>query len=184
VDEVHIYSIACQALKQGKVIAYPTEAVWGLGADPFNEDAVREILSLKQRALEKGLILVAGSLEQLGTLKTTLNPHQQSQLLADRARPTTWLIEHHNLIPTWITGGHRNVAIRISQHPTVQALCQHIGGMIVSTSANPAGLPPAKNITEAKAYFGSRLTHYVAGEIGQSDAPSAIINLATGEQLR
>lgn len=175
---------AVVALSRGEVIAYPTEAVWGLGCDPFSFDAVAQILAVKQRPVEKGLILVASSLLQLGSLLESLEPLQIARLEQKTVRPTTWLIPHFNKIPAWITGGHDTVAIRLSKHPIVVNLCDAFGGMLVSTSANPAGLKPAATETEARAYFSGKVSHYVQGEIGESEQPSDIIDLVSGKQFR
>lgn len=171
-------------LSLGEVIAYPTEAVWGLGCDPFNEQAVLKILSVKKRPIEKGLILVASHIDQLNGLLDHLSEEQQQLLLADQGCPATWLIPHRGKIPQWISGEHSTVAVRISTHPTVVELCDSFGGMLVSTSANPAGLEPAVTEAEARAYFGSTISHYVAGETGSSEQPSAIIDLQSGKRLR
>jgi L-threonylcarbamoyladenylate synthase len=72
---------AAQILQQGKVLAYPTEAVWGLGCDPFNEQAFLEILRLKQRPIEKGVILLAGQLSQVEHLLTEIDPFIREQII-------------------------------------------------------------------------------------------------------
>ena len=178
------FATAIRALKAGHVIAYPTEAVWGLGCDPLNADAVASILAIKKRPQKKGLILVASELAQLGDLQALLQPEQLARITQPSDRPTTWLIPHAGLLPEWIVGEHSTVAIRISTHPIVISLCDRFGGMLVSTSANPAGLPPAENEDQARHYFGAKISAYVSGATGESEQPSAIIDLQTGRQLR
>lgn len=175
---------AVAAMSRGEVIAYPTEAVWGLGCDPFSFDAVSQILAVKQRPVEKGLILVASSLMQLGSVLESLEPSQIARLEQDTIRPTTWLVPHFHKIPAWITGEHDTVAVRLSKHPIVVSLCDAFGGMLVSTSANPAGLKPAASETEAREYFSGKVSHYVQGETGESEQPSDIIDLVSGKQFR
>ena len=168
----------------GGVIAYPTEAVWGLGCHPFCESAVAEILALKQRPWQKGLIIVAGSLEQVSFLTHDLTPLQQDILEDSWPGHITWLIEHKNRLPWFITGEHRTVAVRVSAHPVVRGLCQAFGGPIVSTSANPAGFLPAKTGMHARKYFFNTGVEFCAGAIGANLQPSMIKNLYTGETLR
>ncbi len=182
---------ALKALYHGDVIAYPTEAVWGLGCDPFNAEAVDRLLALKKRPLHKGLILVASQAAQLGPLLDGISDTQQ-QLIGSAtlsaqpssARATTWLIPHHGAIPHWISGGRDTVAVRISTHPVVWALCEAYGGMIVSTSANPSALQPALTQLKARCYFGDGVQAYVAGRLGANSAPSIIKDLVTGDVLR
>jgi len=180
---------AAQLLKQGQVLAYPTEAVWGLGCDPFNQHAFQEILELKQRPIEKGVILLAGQLEHVEHLLQTLTPEIRKQVIAswsDREpteRATTWLLPADQHIPTWIKGQHPLVAVRVTTHPLCVDLCDAFGGFICSITATPAGLNPAHNLQAAQSYFGSSL-HYLEGDLGLSQEPSRILNALTGEIIR
>lgn len=188
---------AVASLYRGQIIAYPTEAVWGLGCDPFNVSAVNRLLAIKNRPIEKGLILVAANLQQIAPLLYPLNEKQRAQLMESvevstddknlgfqNQRATTWLIPSQGLVPQWITGDHDTVAIRISRHPVVNALCLAFGGMIVSTSANPRSLRPAVNQLAARRYFGKRIDTYVTGTVGSATQPSIIRDLTTGRVLR
>jgi L-threonylcarbamoyladenylate synthase len=129
-------------LRHGGVIAYPTEAVWGVGCDPFSEATVLRLLAIKQRPVDKGVILAAGALEQFeGLLDWSLLPTDRSEAVyATWPGPHTWIVPATGRVPHWITGAHDGVAVRVSAHPTVVALCAAFGGPIVSTSANIGGV--------------------------------------------
>lgn len=180
---------AAQCLTQGKVLAYPTEAVWGLGCDPFNEQAFLEILCLKQRPIEKGVILLAGQISQVEHLLEKVDAQIRKQIISswtDRSntdRATTWLLPADEHIPTWIKGNHPQVAVRVSNHPLCTALCNAFNGFIVSTSANPAGLAPARSLQNASQYFGSEV-NYLNGDLGHNEQPSQIIDAITGKVIR
>lgn len=180
---------AAKCLEQGKVLAYPTEAVWGLGCDPFNESAFLEILRLKQRPIEKGVILLAGQLSQIEHLLQNLDPEIRTQVIeswthqlnSDRA--TTWLLPADESIPHWIKGNHPKVAVRVTNHPLCIALCNAFNGFIVSTSANLAGQAAARSIQDVNQYFGAEL-NYLNGDLGLSQEPSRIIDAVTGAVIR
>ncbi|OTG88577.1 L-threonylcarbamoyladenylate synthase [Acinetobacter sp. ANC 3813] len=180
---------AADCLKKGQVLAYPTEAVWGLGCDPFNEQAFHEILRLKQRPIEKGVILLAAHVSQVEHLLTGLSEEMREQVIAswsDRApneRATTWLLPAGDDIPRWIKGNHPKVAVRVTTHSLCVALCHAFNGFIVSTSANPAGLEPARSLQEASQYFAAEL-NYLNGDLGLSQEPSKIIDAETGKIIR
>ena len=180
---------AASCLKKGQVLAYPTEAVWGLGCDPYNEQAFHEILRLKQRPIEKGVILLAAHVAQVEHLLTELRTEMRAKVIASwtnrkpNERATTWLLPAGDHIPTWIKGNHPKVAVRVTTHPLCVALCQAFNGFIVSTSANPAGLEPARSLQEANQYFANQLD-YLNGDLGLSREPSQIINAETGEIIR
>jgi len=178
-------SAACKLLKQGKLIAYPTEAVWGFGCDPYNEKAVIGILAIKQRPVEKGLILVAANMNQISELLHDL-PEEQKQLLEDSwPGPTTWLIpDPGDLFPAWVKGSHESIAIRVSAHPIVQELCKQYGGPIVSTSANTAGKEEIRSRLSLEEQFADRIDYIIECELGDRSQPSQIRDLATGAVLR
>jgi L-threonylcarbamoyladenylate synthase len=175
---------AAETLIRGGVIAYPTESVWGLGCDPFDEAAVMRLLELKQRPVGKGLILVAGSETQLGSLLSGLDEEASARLAATWPGPTTWLLPHHNLVPAWIHGDHDTVAVRVSAHPVVRELCNAFGGLLVSSSANRAGAAAARHRFQVKRYFAEQLDYIVPGAVGANARPSQILDLASGQTLR
>ena len=184
----HVLAIpeAAAALKSGGVIAYPTEAVWGLGCDPCDEATVIRLLAIKQRPVDKGLILIAGALEQLdGLLDWDLLPTDRREAVyASWPGPHTWVVPATARVPTWITGLHRGVAVRVSSHPVVIALCAAFGGPLVSTSANLSSQPPAFSRDQLDPILLAQLDGIVAGDTGGLAAPTAIHDAGTGARLR
>ena len=176
---------ARRTIFSGGVIAYPTEAVWGLGCDLWDQEAVERILELKQRPVEKGVILVASSVDQIRFLLEPL-----SQALQDEAErywpgPVTCLLpDVERQIPEWVRGKHTSIAVRVSEHPVVGALCKAAGMPLVSTSCNPAGRQPARHIWQVRRYFGDQLDWIVPGSLGGNRKPSRIIDIVSGQQLR
>ena len=177
-------SRAVRALHDGGVIAYPTEAVWGLGCDPFNEVAALRLLALKQRDWRKGMILVAADIAQLAPFLHGLDKQHLQTLLASWPGPNTWLIPNNGAAPSWITGGRETLAVRVSGHPIVAALCDAFAGPVVSTSANPAGKPPARSALAVRRYFHTQLDDILPGGVGAQGKPTAIRCLLTGETVR
>lgn len=176
---------AVRALEMGGVIAYPTEAVWGLGCDPYNAAAVRRLLALKRRPEHKGLILVASDIKQVEPLLCDLTDAQRETLTQSWPGPNTWLLpDPKGLIPAWVKGKHSGVAVRVSAHPLVQALCDRYGGPLVSTSANVSAAPPAKDRLKVITYFGHRLDYIVDGALGGLSKPTTIRDLLSETVVR
>ena len=127
-------SQAVAALRQQQVIAYPTEAVFGLGCDPLAEAAVMKLLAIKQRPVEKGLILVAANFEQLKDYidLDKLSAERLSEIEATWPGPYTWVMPSKPTVPKWLTGQFDSIAVRVSAHPSVQALCVEFNGPITS----------------------------------------------------
>jgi len=177
-------SQAVQRLRAGQVIAYPTEAVYGLGCDPVNEDAVRSILGLKSRPEAAGLILIADRFERFEPFVGPLGPGLLDRALATWPGPVTWLFPRGDGVPDWLAGSHDTIALRVSAHPVCRELCAAFGGAIVSTSANPSGAEPARTAACVDAYFGNRIGGVVEGSLGARELCSEIRDLASGRVLR
>ena len=173
---------AFDIIREGGVVAAPTEAVYGLSCDPWNEAAVKKLLELKQRNVAQGLILVAGGLYQFTSLVEHLPRDQQQKLLTSWPGPVTWLVPANEHVPEWIRGEHKSVALRVTAHAVMAELCRVAGKPLVSTSANPHGEPPARDPRTIERYFPG--LPVVAGELGGADSPSEIRDLETGKILR
>ena len=172
-----------RVIHSGGVIAYPTEAVWGLGCHPLDAEAVQRLLWLKRRPMEKGLILVAAEIQQFDFLLWDLPQAQFAKLQLSWPGPNTWLVPHQGRLPHWITGNHATVALRVSAHPLVRQLCSACGPL-VSTSANPAGRPAARTRLRVEQYFHGQLDAIVGGSLGPQRNPSIIRDLQTDTVIR
>ena len=172
-----------RVVRQGGVISYPTEAVWGLGCDPWDELAVGRLLALKDRPVHKGLILVADSIQQFDFLLADLPERWIDRLASTWPGPNTWLVPHQERLPVWITGQHDSVALRVSDHPLVRDLCA-LTGPLVSTSANPGGRPAARSRLRVEQYFHGQLDAVLGGAPGGRRNPSLIRDLRTGDVIR
>jgi len=175
---------AVELMHAGQVIAYPTEAVYGLGCDPRNETAVRKLLALKGRHESAGLVLIASEFAQLRSWVADV-----SQALLDRAMqtwpgPVTWLFPRAEGVPDFVAGRHATVAVRITAHVPSRQLCTAFGSALISTSANPTTDPPARSVAEVRKYFGAGLAGILDGELGDGRKPSEIRDLASGSIIR
>lgn len=175
---------AVRVLRQGGLVACPTEAVWGLSCDPGNEQAVRRLLALKQRPEEKGLILIAASLEQLRPWLAPLTPQLEQTVTASWPGPSTWLLPAAPGTPPWLRGSHDTLAVRVTDHPLCRRLCQGLDGPVVSTSANPAGQPPARSEQEVLDYFSGVIDAVISGETGGLAQPTPIRDARNGAIVR
>lgn len=179
---MHLHQAAL-ILHQGGVIAYPTEAVYGLGCDPLNQAAVMRLLEIKSRPVRKGLILLGADLDQLAPF-VELTAEQRQRLRQHWPLATTYLVRASALTPAWIRGDHDKVAVRVSQHPVATELCRRAGGPLVSTSANHAGAPACRNVFQVTRQLGADLNFIVTGQCDRAARPSTIIDLESRAVLR
>jgi L-threonylcarbamoyladenylate synthase len=176
---------AIRALNNKEVIAYPTEAVFGVGCDPDSETAVMRLLALKQRPVEKGLILIAANFEQLKSYiaDNLLTDVQREAVFSCWPGPVTFVFPARASTPRWLTGRFDTLAVRVTDHPLVVELCQAYGKPLVSTSANLTGQEPCRTVDEVLAQFGDAFP-VVNGETGGRLNPSEIRDALTGELFR
>lgn len=175
---------AVEMLQHGKIIAYPTEGVYGLGCDPLNKPAVEKILTLKKRSLAKGFILIAHTVEHLKPYIGTLTSAQWDVLLHHWPGPYTFIVPKSSQVPSWITGEFDNVAVRVTAHPIASELCRRFGAPIVSSSANQENHPPLTDNLAVYEAFGDAIDYILPGRVGPQKKPTTVIDLLTGKILR
>ena len=177
---------AAALLRAGGVIAYPTEGVWGIGCDPRDEAAVRRLLAIKQREVAKGLILVAADERQLAgyIAMQALDASGRDAVRASWPGPHTWIVPASPDAPCWITGAHEGIAVRVSAHPQVVALCNAFDGAIVSTSANFASEPAARTRADLDPRIVAGVDAVLAGETGGLAHATTIRDARSGARLR
>jgi len=173
---------AADVLFRGGVIAYPTEGVFGLGCLPDDIGAVARLLAIKRRDARKGLILIAGSAGQLDGWIAL--PAGERLPAPNPEYPTTWIVPPGPLVHPLLQGQHPGLAVRITTNPVAARLCNRVDSPLVSTSANLAGKPTARNRFILRRQFGRRVDYIVPGDCGPASGASEIRDFASGAILR
>lgn len=172
---------AVELLNRHDVVICPTEAVFGFSCDPESMMAIDRLIDLKQRPRDKGLILVASMSSQLdGWLSTEVDLSKAEESWPG---PVTWIMPAHasRLNHPVVKGD--TIAVRVTDHPEMRALCDAFDGCLISTSANPSEQPATKSIEQLSEYFGDQCQR-LAGELGGLDRPTRIIDGRSGKILR
>jgi L-threonylcarbamoyladenylate synthase len=177
-------SEAVERLRTGHVVAYPTEAVYGLGCDPHSESAIRHLLSLNERPESAGFVLVASHYSQLQPWVAETPEDLLEKAMQSWPGPKTWLFPRAPGVSDLVAGSHDTIAVRITAHKPSIKLCNAFGAALISTSANPRALEPARSAAEVADYFGAELGGILAGPLGHSKRPSEIRDLISGRIIR
>ena len=177
---------ALNALQAGEVIAYPTEGVFGVGCDPDNNLAIEKLLEIKQRPKEKGLILIAASYNQLLPYidETKLTSEQLDTVKRTWPGPVTWIMPSSDKVSDFVSGQFDSIAVRVTDHPLVQKMCNAFGKPLTSTSANLTGEPPCVTTEEVYLQLGDKLVAVLEGQIGGREKPTEIRDAKTSQVLR
>ena len=176
--------IARHHLKQGGIIAYPTEAVYGLGCDPLNEKAIDNLAALKHRSLDKGFILIAADFHQIEAYVDISSDTVRNRVLSSWPGPTTWVLPCKPWVPDWLKGKGNTIAVRVTQHSIVAALSRIFGAPIISTSANKSGYKPAGTALEVRKYFQHKDLLIVHGPTGNQSSVTPIFDALSGFRIR
>ena len=169
--------VAAEQIRQGEVIAYPTESVFGLGCDIYNATAVEKLLAAKQRPTNKGFIIIASDFSQVEELLESLEPRALARITASWPGAITWVFPCKADVPYHLRGEHNSIAIRITAHPVARALCQTLGQAIISTSANLSGQLPATDAKTIRLQFAGRIACLLDGALGGLAKPTPIFNM-------
>jgi L-threonylcarbamoyladenylate synthase len=175
------FSRISETIARGGVIAFRTDTFYGLGADPFNRDAVARIKNLKGREDHKPILIVISERDQLERFIVDRNP--AFDLLAERLWPgaLTLIGKAAPNLPAEITGGTKTVGVRMPDDEKVRALVRECGGVLTATSANPSNQAPAKTAAEAQDYFGDRIDLILDGGSARTDLPSTVVDVSGAE---
>ncbi len=173
---------AAHVIRNGGIIAYPTDTIYGLGCNPYDALAIDELNKLKQRPLNKQFILLAGDIRQISPL-VRISEKQQTRI-TQTIEPTSWIVDASPQAPAWLTDRQNTLTIRISKNAIVKNLCATLGHAIISTSANPSGKKPAKNSLDLHRYFHRHVHKILASQQKLTASPSKIIRLCDNYVIR
>ncbi|TPG11418.1 tRNA threonylcarbamoyladenosine biosynthesis protein RimN [Rhodanobacter glycinis] len=177
---------AAALMHAGGVLAYPTEAVFGLGCDPHDHAAFERLFALKQRPPAQGVLLIAAEFAQVERYIELADVPGEvlQQVRASWPGPYTWIFPRSAEVPAWIAGAHAGIALRVTAHEPAAALCRAFGGALVSTSANPHGQPPAREAQIVADYFGDALDGLLDAPLGGQSHPTVIRDALSGAIIR
>ena len=175
---------AARILRQKGIIAYPTEAVFGLGCLPEHTSAIERLLALKHRPEDKGLILIASDFSQLQPYLLPLQPEIYQRLAASWPGPSTWVLPAVSGASSLLTGKYDSLAVRVTAHPLVRMLCRQARSAIISTSANISGHAMSYSAFQVRKQFGDRLDYILNGPLGDRSKPTEIRDALSGRLIR
>ena len=170
--------VAC--LKAGGVVVFPTDTLYGVGADVFNVPALRRVFDLKGRPLGLALPVLVSDWEQVGSVAQDIP--EIGRRLADRfwPGPLTLVLSRSSRLPDLVTGGRDTVAVRMPDHPIPLALAREFGGPIIGTSANPSGEADLLTLEEVEAQLGSVVDYIIRCGPAPAGVPSTVVDVTTG----
>ena len=174
---------AARLLRQGGLIAFPTETYYGLGVDPFNVGALQRLFAVKQRQSDKAVLVLVAEQAQVNQLAAEVPAVLHRLMTAFWPGPLTLIFPGQPGLSPLLTGGTGTVGIRQSPHPLASRLLRYYGGPITATSANRSGAPPASTAAEVLESFGDKLDLILDGGPTPGGAGSTLVACDRKQQL-
>jgi L-threonylcarbamoyladenylate synthase len=156
-------AVAGELLRAGRLVALPTETVYGLGADATSPDAVRRIFAAKQRPADNPLIVHLASADQLARVAADVTPLARRLAATWWPGPLTIVLDALPSLPRVTTGGLATVAVRVPDHPVATALLEVAGVPVAAPSANRSGRPSPTTAAHVLADLGGVIDAVVDG---------------------
>ncbi len=169
-----------EVLRQGGVIAFPTDTVFGMGCGAFIDSAVERIYQIKNRSRDKALPLLLGDVAQVHEVADFVPPFAWRLITAFSPGGLTLVLYRSKIVRDTITGGTDTVAVRIPDHPVPVALIRGCGMPIIGTSANLSGQPVAFDASQVREQLGDKLDLVIEGGPLPNGQESTVVD-ATGE---
>lgn len=179
--EMSLLKKAKAILENGGVISYPTDTVYGLGANAFDEKALKKIFSLKERDLSKPLILVVSKNFNLEEIVTPIPQNAKKLIKVFWPGPLTLILEAKEKFPSILISKTGKIGIRVPDNPVALALLSLCKFPITSTSANPSGMAEATTVQQVINYFPDKLDLIIDSGKSRQILPSTIVDFIENE---
>ena len=176
-NPVRDFEAAIETLRRGDVIVFPTETLYGLGADALNSEAVEKVFKLKGRDSQNPIPVLVADPEMLRNLVSEIPP--LAQKLMDRfwPGPLTLVLPAREDLPKPLLNASAGIAVRISSQPIATQLLKELGRPMTATSANPSGKEPARTLQETKRYFSGKVNFFLDGGRLSSKSGSTVVEV-------
>lgn len=170
---------AAYVIRTGGVMAFRTDTFYGLGADPFDADAVRKIRALKGREDDKPILVLISDDTQLDQFIIEPNTAFQKAVRLYWPGPLTLVTRARADLPKELTAGTETIGLRLPADERVRKLVRACGGALTATSANASGQPPACSAEEVQSYFPEGLDMIIDGGYAISPEPSTVVDVTS-----
>lgn len=173
--------IASEFIKQGKIVVFPTETVYGIGTNGLDEKAVRKLYEVKKRPLNKPISLLVSNMEMVKSIAKDITELEYKIMEKFFPGPLTIILKKKDIVPDIVTAGQDTVGIRMPSGEIAKKLVELSGVPIATPSANISGQPSGINLTEIKEHFKENVDFYIDGGNSELGISSTIVQVIDGK---
>lgn len=175
--------IPAEKIKAGEIVVFPTETVYAIGTNGFDEKAIRKIYEVKNRPFNKPISLLVSDLEMVKKLAKNITEEEEKLMKAFFPGPFTIVLEKSDLVPDILTSNGNTVGIRMPDDDTALNIIKLAGVPIAAPSANITGKKSGTNITDIFSDFGENVDFYVDGGESKLGIGSTIVKMVDGKPI-
>jgi L-threonylcarbamoyladenylate synthase len=173
---------AVAALAGGRLVVFPTESFYGLGADARSANAVAQLVTVRGREAGKPILVLVRDLEMAAAVGAEVSPAVRRLAARFWPGPLTLVLPVRPGLPEPLTAGTGTLGVRVPAHPAARALVAGLGAPVTAPSANPPGAAPPRTLAAARAYFGDAIAAYVDG--GPLPGDASTVAALDGDRVR
>ena len=172
---------AAELIKQGKIVVFPTETVYGIGANGLNSEAIKKLYEVKQRPLNKPITLLVSNMEMVELVAKDITEMEYKIMEKFFPGPLTIILKKKDVVPDIVTSGQDTVGVRMPRGEVAKKLVEIAGVPIAAPSANITGEPSGTNLQEIKKQFNGNVDYFIDGGNSELGLASTIVKVVDGK---
>lgn len=172
---------ASEFIKQGKIVVFPTETVYGIGTNGLDEKAVRKLYEVKKRPPNKPISLLVSNMEMVKSIAKDITEIEYKIMEKFFPGPLTIILKKKDIVPDIVTAGQETVGVRMPSGEIARKLVELSGVPIATPSANISGQPSGTNLSEIKEQFKKNVDFYIDGGNSELGISSTIVQVIDGK---
>lgn len=172
---------AGKLIKQGKIVVFPTETVYGIGTNGLDENAVKKLYEVKQRPLNKPISLLVSNMEMVNSIAKDITEVEYKIMEKFFPGPLTIILKKKEIVPNILTAGQDTVGIRMPRGEIARKLVEYADVPIATPSANISGEPSGTNLQEIKKHFEGKVDYFIDGGNSELGLASTIVQVVDGK---
>ena len=167
-------------IKNGGIVVFPTETVYGIGVNGLNEKALKKLYEVKQRPLNKPISLLVNSIEMINQLTKNITKLEYALMKEFFPGPLTIILQKKDIVPDILTANSDTVGIRMPSNKVTLKLIEYAGVPIATPSANLSGKPTGTNFKDVIKDFYGKADYFIDGKISKTGTASTIVKVTNG----
>lgn len=172
---------AAELIKQGKIVVFPTETVYGIGTNGLDENAVKKLYEVKQRPLSKPISLLVSNMEMVNLIAKDITEVEYKIMEKFFPGPLTIILKKKEIVPDILTAGQDTVGVRMPRGEVARKLVEYANVPIAAPSANISGEPSGTNLQEIKKHFEGKVDYFIDGGNSELSLSSTIVQVVDGK---